>query len=488
MAERKSGPVKPPVIDLTAKPARPRPAAAGPVTPDPASAGEAAVVAEAVAAPAAAAAAEAKPAEAQPVAGDAASESVSETPRPPPPRPLARLAMPWSAITIAAIGGAVLGTILTYVAVNFIALPDNRPAIADPSARLEAQDKAIADLTARLATAEAASKAVEESAAQAAARAGANLDALKQQVAAIPAPTTVDLAPLQDHIASLEDRIAAIGAGASGADATTLAETISGLEASIGEVRAALEAVTRRTSAAEASVATLRGEVDATKTAVAAQTSMLGSSDIGPAVRLPLMVSGVESAFANGRPFSAELSGLTTLLPDLAVPDTIRDAALTGLPRPDAVGTAFTEAVPTILAGRTAAGSGDLTQDAIDWAKGLLALRPVDETEGTTPEAIVSRLEAAVGRRDFATAAALLDQLPEPMQAAAGTVGTDIRTLAAADGFIAILRARALEVPAAELPAAETPVPEAPAAETPAPEAPAAEAPAPEAPAAEATP
>ena len=464
MAERKSGPVKPPVIDLTAKPARPRPAATSVVTPDPVSAGEAAVVAEAVAAPAAEAAAEAKPVEPPAVASDPAAETVNEAPRPPPPRPLARLAMPWSAITIAAVGGAVLGTILTYVAVNFIALPDSRPVIADPSARLEAQDKAIADLTARLVAAEATGKAAEESAAQAAAKASADLDALKQQVAAIPAPAAVDLAPLTEQVASLEDRIAAIGAGASGADATALAETISGLEGGIGEVRATLEALTQRTSAAEASVAALRGEIDATKSAVAAQTSMLGSSDIGPAVRLPLMVSGVESAFANGRPFSAELSGLTTLLPDLAVPDTIRAAAASGLPRPDAVATAFTEAVPVILAGRTAQSSGDITQDALEWAKGLLALRPVDETEGATPEAIVSRLEAAVGRRDFAGATALLDQLPEAMQAAAGSVGTDIRTLAAADGFIAILRARALEA-TAEAPAVEDPASEAPAAE-----------------------
>ena len=85
-------------------------------------------------------------------------------------------------------------------------------------------------------------------------------------------------------------------------------------------------------------------------------------------------------------------------------------------------------------------------------------------TEGATPEAIVSRLEAAVGRRDFAGATALLDQLPEAMQAAAGSVGTDIRTLAAADGFIAILRARALEA-TAEAPAVEDPASEAPAAE-----------------------
>lgn len=453
MAERKSGPVKPPVIDLTAKPATPRPAAAA--------AGEATLVAEAVAAPAAEARAAEGKTEAPAVASDPSTETLNDTPRPPPPRPLARLAMPWSAISIAAIAGAVLGTILTYFAVNFIALPDNRPAIADPATQLAAQDRAIADLTARLTAAEEASKATATSAEQAAAKATAGLEALRQEVVAIPAPVAVDLAPLETQVASLEDRIAAIGAGASGAEATALADTIAGLESGIGEVRSALDTLTRRTGATEQALATLRGEVDATRSAVAAQTNMLGASDIGPAVRLPLMVSGVESAFANGRPFVAELSGIATLLPDLAVPEAIGAAAASGLPRPDAVATAFTEAVPTILASRAAEGSGDLTQDALEWAKGLLALRPVDETEGVTPEAIVSRLEAAVARRDFVAAAALLDQLPEPMQATAGTTGGDIRTLAAADGFIAALRARALEVPPAEAPI------EAPAADQP---------------------
>jgi hypothetical protein len=359
--------------------------------------------------------------------------------------------MPWSAISIAAVAGAVLGTVLTYLVVNFVALPDKRPVIADPAPRLAAQEAALADLTTRLAAAEDAANTAQASAAQAA----ADLDGLRQQVAAIPAPAAVDLAPLEQQVAGLEDRIAAIGAGASGADATALAATISGLEAGLGEVRATLDALTARTATAEQNVASLRGEMDATKSAVAAQTSMIGSSEIGPAVRLPLLVSGLESAFANGRPFSAELDGLTTLLPDLAVADAIEAAAPSGLPRPDAVAAAFTDAVPAILAGRAAQGSGDLTQDAIDWAKGLLALRPIEETDGVTPEAIVSRLEAAVGRRDFVAAAALLDQLPDPMQAAAGAAATDIRTLAAADGFIATLRTRALEQPAAEQPAME---------------------------------
>ena len=429
MAERKSGPVKPPVIDLTAKPAtRSRSA------DKPAPAAEPAAADTAVP--------DAGPAET--VTPDAGAERASDASRPPPPpRPPARLAMPWSAISIAAVAGAILGTVLTYLAVNFIALPDNRPAVADPAPRLEAQDQAIAELASRLSAAEQAASATRTDAEQATAALTAELDTLRQQLAAMPVPETVDLGPLEQQVAGLEDRIAAISAGASGEDATALARTISGLEAGISETRTALDALTRRLATSEQDVAGLRDEVEATSSAVTAQNLGAGG-DIGPAVRLPLLVSGLESAVANGRPYAAELTGLTTLLPDLAVPEPIRAAAPTGLPRPDIVAARFTELVPEILAGRAAESSGDLGQDAIDWAKGLLAMRPVEETDGATPEAIVSRLEAAVARRDFAAAATLLEQLPAPMQAGAGSIADDIRTLAATDGFVAGLRAQAL--------------------------------------------
>ena len=185
MAERKSGPVRPPVIDLTAKPATRPPMPAD----DEATPGEDGSPIDS-AAP-------------ETAGSDAAAESTPEAPR--PPRPLARLAMPWSAISIAAIGGAVLGTLLTYAAVNVVALPDTRPAIADPSAQLAAQDQAIAELAARLAIAEAATQATETSVTTSSEAAAADLDALRQQLAAIPAPVPVDLGPLEAQVASLDE-------------------------------------------------------------------------------------------------------------------------------------------------------------------------------------------------------------------------------------------------------------------------------------------
>ncbi len=77
-----------------------------------------------------------------------------------------------------------------------------------------------------------------------------------------------------------------------------------------------------------------------------------------------------------------------------------------------------------------------------------MALRPAEEIAGDTPEAVVSRLEGAVKRHDFASAATLLAQLPQPMQAAAGELGAAIAAHAAADTFLAGLRAQALDTAA----------------------------------------
>lgn len=424
MAERKSGPVKPPVIELTAREAE-KPAAATTAR------GKAAEAAEATAAEAPA----------------AAEEPVRPAP---PPRPQARLAMPWSAISIAAVAGALLGAGLVYGLGNWLPLPNQRPMIADPAARLDATDSSLNDIKTRLAAVEEQSKRTQVSLDATIAQLDGGLTEVRQAIAAVPATAEpVDLAPLQTQLKGLEDRLTAIGAGASSADAAALAKTISSIEAGIAELRTQLTALDQRVAATDNAISGLKGDVSATQTAISTQNQTLGGADIGPAVRLPLMVSGLETAIANGRPFAAELAGLKALLPDLAVPGPVEASAAEGLPRPDAVATQFTAAVPNVLAGRAAVSTGDMGEDALEWMKGLLALRPVGEVAGDTPEAIVSRLEAAVGRHDFKAAAELLAQLPPAMQAGAGSTGADITKLAAAEGFVTELRSRAL-APTAE--------------------------------------
>jgi hypothetical protein len=421
MAERKSGPVKPPVIDLKARETEKVPTGTAPVA------------SEAPAAP--------EPARPEP---EPARSAAAEPPRAatPPPRPQARLAMPWSAISIAAVGGAVLGAGLVYALSNWLPLPDSRPVIADPTAQLAQQDASLSDLEARLAAIEDQSRRTQVSLDATITQLDTGLTELRQSIAALPAAAEpVDLAPLQQQIAGIEDRVTAIGAGASSADAAALAETIGTIETELAGLREAAAGNDARATEVDAAIAALRDQIAALGAAPALPA---GSTDIGPAVRLPLVVSGLEGAVANGRPYAAELRSLNALLPDVAVPDPVVAAAETGLPRPDAVAQLLSARVPDILAGRAAEGTGDIGADALEWMKGLLALRPVGETAGDSPEATVSQLEAAVGRRDFAVASTLLAALPPAMQAGAGEAGAAITALAAADAFLADVRARAL--------------------------------------------
>ncbi len=410
MADRKPGAVKPPVIDLKA-----REAGSGAATPVEDTATQ------------------------EQAAGEKPQERPADAPRSaPPPRPQARLAMPWSAIAIAAVAGGAFGTALTYGAAALLPLPDRRAEIADPAPELAALSGDIGTLATRLDALEQQARRTQVSLDATITQLDTGLRTLTQSIAeASTASTPVDLAPLQAQIAALEDRLTVTAAGAGGGDATALAETLSKTEDGLAAVTAQVATLTQQLAAQQAALDTARA-------AIATQNQSLGDGAVPPAVRLPLLVAAFESALGNGRPFAAELAAVTALLPDLEVPPVVAAAAATGLPRPDAVAEAVRGAVPAILAGRAAVGTGDLGVDALEWVKGLLAIRPVGEIEGDTPEAIVSRLEAAADRRDFASAASLLSALPPAMQAAAGPLVSDIGALAAADQFVTSLRVRSL--------------------------------------------
>jgi len=186
-------------------------------------------------------------------------------------------------------------------------------------------------------------------------------------------------------------------------------------------------------------------------TAVAQTTATLAGQpeDIGAVLQLPLILSGLETAFSTGRPYEAELGALRAALPGVNIPLAIANGAATGIARPDQVAQRFNEVLPAMLAGRPADPQAGWAEGALDWLRSAIAIRPVGEREGDDPEAIVTRLEAAIARRDWAAAEPLFDQLPAPMRAAAGDVPTLVATQAEAARFIDTLRAQALSGEAA---------------------------------------
>jgi hypothetical protein len=161
-------------------------------------------------------------------------------------------------------------------------------------------------------------------------------------------------------------------------------------------------------------------------------------------IRLPLIFSGLESAFLSGRPFETELAVLRQALPETLVPEAVAGRAATGLPQPEAIDAQLQAALPDILAGRPANADAGWQDATVDWFRGLVAMRPAGAVEGDTPDAIIARLEAAVERRDFVAAKAELDTLPETMRRGAEPFAGEIDSLAAAQSFLTQLRAQVL--------------------------------------------
>jgi hypothetical protein len=399
MADRSTGPVKPPVIDLTARNANARPEerTAAPETPPPGTR------------------------ERNPIVDTSAAN--------------------WPLLGGVAVGGALLGTLLTYLMANALPLPSRGPDVPDLTPELAAQGEKLDALSGAVTGLQQSTARTQVSLDATIAQLDAGLAAANQSIAdvaaSIPEPAApVDLAPLETQIRTLKAQVDAIAAGASGADAGVIADSIATLETGISSL-------TTRLNGVDATVTSLRTDLEAARDQLSRHIDAALPNEAGPALKLPLILSGLEGAFAAGRPFQQELDALATVLPDFAIPATLSASASTGLIRPDALYAKFETALPDILGARDTTNL-DWTQSAVDWAKSLLALRPAEEMEGDSPEAVVSRLEGAMERRDYATALALIDALPPAMRDKATLVSADIRTHAEAARLVADLRTRAL--------------------------------------------
>src|SRR3569623_260590 len=367
MADRSTGPVKPPVIDLTARSG-------------------------------ARADNDTRPSE-------AASSTSS--------RPLNRgyfADANWPLLAGGAVAGAVLGTLLTYLLGSLVPLP-TRPVQMPPdlSAEVTTQGEQITTLTQQLGTLGDAGKKTQVSLDATIAQLDGDIGAVNKSIAdlkaSIPAAQApIDLTPLETEIKTLKAQVDAIGAGASGGDASAIAQ-------SLADVQTGLTSLTTRLNGVDQTVAALRTDLDAARKPLRAHIAAALPTEAGPAMKLPLILSGLESAFETGRPFQTELDALLTLVPDISIPTPLAAAAGTGLGRPATVTQQFEAALPDMLAARDH-NATDWAQGALDWAKSLLALRPAQEQEGDSPDAVISRLEGAVGRHDYAAASSLVAPLP----------------------------------------------------------------------------
>lgn len=428
MAERKPGPVKPPVIDLTARPAG-------------GDGGESTKPAEA---PQTAAGKPAEKADKKESPGETPRETPKEMAKPTPGPAGASggasdgSSTAWRAGLAGGLGGAVVAVAVCYGLAASGFWPSAAPA-TDPAllSRLDQSDKAVADLDARVGN-------LQHDVAGRLDSLASSLQVTKDNVGKLQSAAAPDLAPLQDQLKTLSSRLDAVAAGASSADAGALAANIASLQQNFATTEQKFTTLDNQVRDLGSAMGSLRAELDAAKATLDKAAAAPSKEAIAAALQLPLLVSALEADFAAGRPYGDDLAALTKAAPETHVPASVSESAATGLPAPGELAAAVEAKMPDMIAALPPSTDNSFGGQLGDWVRNVFALRRQAPETGDSPEARLSQFEAAVGRHDFTSAVKLLDQLPERVQAAAGDVAGQLRAAAEAEAFIAGLRQSAL--------------------------------------------
>lgn len=256
--------------------------------------------------------------------------------------------------------------------------------------------------------------------------------ALKAQVAELAKTPAPDTQPLMDRIAALEVALAQPGPQA---DLAPLEARIAALETRMTAIEAMPTdggGVSSAVIAAQdAAIRQLQAEVQAmqsTPTAAAlspeAQAELKAATDAaasmqGDATRFILQMQAtaalgrVQAALDSGVPFATALPALGE------VPAVLKDSAETGVPTLAALQTAFPDAARAALEAALQADMGESWSERVtNFLRNQTGARSLTPREGSDPDAVLSRAEAALTAGNVATALTEIATLPEPAQTA----------------------------------------------------------------------
>lgn len=245
----------------------------------------------------------------------------------------------------------------------------------------------------------------------------AQLAALKAEVdkAAQPAQS-VDLAPLEERLSGIEQKLAEAPPAASGA-----AADISGLEATVASMTTELESVKAALAESRQQQQAAREEL-ASRLSTAEQKLEEPSSDARMA--RAVAATALKTAIERGGPFLAELDALASVAPDDAAVAGLKEDAATGVSSRADLARAFPAAANTMLDAMQDTGAEDgVFTRLMNSASSLVRVRAVGNVEGDTPEAIIARIENKIVNGDLKGAALEWETLPEK----ARTAGADFK-------------------------------------------------------------
>lgn len=244
------------------------------------------------------------------------------------------------------------------------------------------------------------------------------IDGIKQQLSTIPAETPVS-ADLDKRLAAIEERVGRIPTGD-----TKTALRISALEQKIGSMQA---------GESEA-LASDRQKIEEISNRLAAAERTLEDQPGETAVSRAIAATYLKAAVDRGDPFLTELETFAALSPQDPAIEDLRPMAATGVKSRAALSEAFGEQAKIILdaVDQPAAGNG-ITDRLLASARSLISVRPVGNVEGSTPGAIVARMEERLKNGDIKGAALEWEGLPEPGRKASEAYKVDLDKRVKAD-------------------------------------------------------
>lgn len=242
---------------------------------------------------------------------------------------------------------------------------------------------------------------------------------LAAQAASQPAP---DLSPVMDTLATLNGRMAALETGPAERAEETAAQSklLAKLQADVAALSTADPApnvATEATAAIAAEAEARLKEAEAQAAQITAEAEALARTATARAA-----LGRLQSAADSGAPF-------TDILPDLGLeaPKALLAFAETGVPSLASLQESFPDAARIALESALRADMGDSWMErATSFLRSQTGARSLTPREGSDPDAILSRAEAALGQGDLAEALGELDGLPE----IAGTAMADWRSKA----------------------------------------------------------
>lgn len=341
----------------------------------------------------------AEPTESAPPDSDPEPVSSAPEPSPPPLPPLgARPVSPfpprverpktdWSSagrLIAAGVFGGALATVLGILYHASGIIPTRAEVVAADAVRQASEvAEKVAAFDARLATVEAAA---------------ATLPALAEKIASLEKLEDTN----RSRIENLENAMPVVG---NGPDGTVI---VGPLEDRIEKAETTLIALGKRLDDVSARLDEL----------AARPPPAVESERAARAIAIGLLRQGADS----GEGFAADLAMLKALGMDGDDVAALEPLARNGAPTIPALQAAFPSVADAILAATSAIGPDAGIFDRVAaFGRGLVTIRPTVPIEGDTPEAVVSRMQAAVNRADLAAALDERAKLPPEGQAASAT-------------------------------------------------------------------